>query len=59
MVMDMRNDPSWADDQVAKQVEEFVSEMTVEEKVTFVTGDLNFNYGFYSAPLERLGIPAL
>jgi len=53
------NTPSWADDQVEKHVEALVSAMTLEEKVTFVTGDLNFNYGFYSAPLERLGIPAL
>jgi len=53
------NNPSWVDEQVEKQVEMLVSAMTVEEKVIFVTGDLNFNYGFYSAPLERLGIPAL
>jgi beta-glucosidase len=59
--MDMITDhsPSWADDRVAERVEELVSAMTAEEKVTFVTGDLNFNYGFYNAPLERLGIPAL
>lgn len=57
--MNRHTSPSWADEQVEKRVEELVSAMTVEEKVTFVTGDLNFNYGFYSAPLERLGIPAL
>ena len=57
--MDRHNHPSWAGDQVEERVEELVSAMTLEEKVTFVTGDLNFSYGFYSAPLERLGIPAL
>ena len=51
--------PSWADERVEKDVETLVSAMSLEEKVTFVTGDLNFDYGFYSAPLERLGIPAL
>jgi len=55
----VNNNPSWADDRVEKQVEALVSAMTLEEKVTFVTGDLNFHYGFYSAPLDRLGIPAL
>ena len=33
--------------------------MSLDEKVDLVTGDLNFGYAFYSAPLERLGIPAL
>ncbi|MDE1947983.1 MAG: glycoside hydrolase family 3 protein, partial [Burkholderiales bacterium] len=33
--------------------------MSLAEKVELVTGDLNFNFGFYSAPLERVGIPAL
>ncbi|WP_462409497.1 beta-glucosidase H [Neobacillus sp. Marseille-QA0830] len=36
-----------------------LKEMTLEEKVSFVTGNMNNNYGFYNAPLERLGIPAL
>ncbi|MFB5676279.1 glycoside hydrolase family 3 C-terminal domain-containing protein [Paenibacillus terreus] len=33
--------------------------MTLEEKVDFVTGDVNNNYGFYNEGIERLGIPAL
>ena len=33
--------------------------MSPEEKVDLVTGDLNFDYAFYNAPIERLGIPAL
>jgi len=57
--MTEQNNPSWAGDDVVAHVEKLVEAMTVEEKVTFVTGDLNFGYGFYSAPLERLDIPAL
>jgi beta-glucosidase len=53
------DDPSWADDRVEKEVKTLVSDMTIEEKVAFVTGDLNFSYGYYNAPLDRLGIPAL
>ncbi len=34
-------------------------QMTLQEKVAMVTGDLNLNYAFYNAPNSRLGIPAL
>jgi len=34
-------------------------QMTLEEKVEMLEGDLNNFYGFYNAPIERLGIPAL
>jgi beta-glucosidase len=57
--MNTHTNPSWVDDSVEERVEALVSAMTVAEKVTFVTGDLNVDYGFYSAPLDRLGIPAL
>ncbi|MNW24979.1 Xylan 1,4-beta-xylosidase precursor [compost metagenome] len=33
--------------------------MTLEEKIDFVTGGVNNNYGFYNEAIERLGIPAL
>lgn len=36
-----------------------LEEMTLKEKVDFVTGNVNNFYGFYNAPVERLGIPAL
>ena len=50
----------WRDDpQTDRRVEALVAEMSLDEKVDLVTGDLNFNYAFYNAPIERLGIPAL
>ncbi|WP_344065974.1 beta-glucosidase [Microbacterium pumilum] len=33
--------------------------MTVEEKVDMLRGEVNNYYGFYNAPIPRLGIPAL
>jgi beta-glucosidase len=35
-------------------------QMTLEEKIELVTGDLgDWRFAFYNAPIERLGIPAL
>ncbi|MFT4137240.1 glycoside hydrolase family 3 protein [Microbacterium sp.] len=51
--------PSWAGAEVETRVQAYLDAMTLDEKVAFVTGDLNWNYGFYSGPLERLGLPAL
>ena len=45
--------------EVATRVGELLASMTTAEKVELVTGDLNFNFGYYSAPIERVGIPAL
>ena len=44
---------------VAARVQQLLSAMSTAEKVDLVTGDMNHNFGFYNAPLERLGIPAL
>lgn len=41
------------------RAELLLKEMTLEEKVAFVTGNQNTDYGFYNAPIERLNIPAL
>lgn len=42
-----------------KRTELLMKEMTLEEKIGLVTGNQNDYYGFYNAPIERLGIPAL
>ena len=34
-------------------------QMTLDEKVNMMHGELNNYFGFYNAPIERLGIPAL
>lgn len=36
-----------------------LSQMTLEEKVDMLHGEISPLYGFYNAPIERLGIPAL
>ena len=51
--------PWWSTPGVESRVDGLVAQLTVEEKVALVTGDLNFDYGFYGAPVERVGIPAL
>ncbi|HEV7950721.1 MAG TPA: glycoside hydrolase family 3 C-terminal domain-containing protein [Glaciihabitans sp.] len=51
---------NWADDSSAQsRAEELLAQMTLEEKVGMLHGEINGNYGFYNAPIERLGIPAL
>lgn len=42
-----------------ERTELLLKAMTLEDKVSFVTGNLNNYYGFYNAPLEKYGIPAL
>jgi beta-glucosidase len=50
----------WEDDQdAAARAAELLAQMTLEEKVDMLHGELNNFYGFYNAPIERLGIPAL
>ncbi len=51
--------PSWATPEVEERVQGYLDQMTLDEKIAFVTGEVNWNYGFYARPLERLGIPAL
>ena len=50
----------WEDDaQATARAAELLAQMTVDEKVDMLRGELNNFYGFYNAPIERLGIPAL
>src|SRR5918996_4219496 len=55
-----REDRRWADAPgIEQRINDFVARMTLDEKVDLVTGDQDFAYAFYNAPIERLGIPAL
>ncbi|MCC9178848.1 beta-glucosidase [Arthrobacter sp. zg-Y750] len=50
----------WDEDQSATdRANALLSQMSLEEKVDMLHGELNNEYGFYNAPIERLGIPAL
>ena len=50
----------WDTDQSAtERAEALLAEMTLDEKVDMLHGELNGQYGFYNAPIERLGIPSL
>src|SRR3954468_14367272 len=42
-----------------QRAQALLRQMTLDEKVNMMHGELNNYYGFYNAPIERLGIPAL
>ena len=51
---------AWEDEATASQrANALLDQMTLEEKVDMLHGEVSFLYGFYNAPIERLGIPAL
>jgi beta-glucosidase len=51
---------TWDEDrQATRRARALLRQMTLEEKVDMLHGELNNFYGFYNAPIERLGIPAL
>lgn len=53
-------DPGWEDSQEATdRAAALLAQMTLLEKVDMLHGELNNFFGFYNAPIERLGIPAL
>jgi beta-glucosidase len=41
------------------RAEALLAQMTLDEKVEMLNGEISPLYGFYNAPIERLGIPAL
>ena len=50
----------WDEDrQATRRARALLRQMTLEEKVDMLHGELNNFFGFYNAPIERLGIPAL
>jgi beta-glucosidase len=54
-----RTDDWRGDPETERQVEALLAELSSDEKIDLVTGDLDFGYAFCNAPIERLGIPAL
>lgn len=42
-----------------RRTELLLGEMTLEEKIDLATGERCLVYGFYNAPIDRLGIPPL
>ncbi|MDM7990365.1 glycoside hydrolase family 3 C-terminal domain-containing protein [Arthrobacter sp. zg-Y877] len=58
---DRSNGRSWWDEDrsATERANDLLVQMSLEEKVDMLHGELNSNYGFYNAPIERLGIPAL
>ena len=51
--------PSWGGPETEERVEALLGQMTIDEKIAYVTGEVNWNYGFYARALERLGLPAI
>ena len=43
----------------AQRARDLLARMTLEEKVDMLHGEVNNFYGYYNAPIPRLGIPAL
>lgn len=48
-----------ASDSPAARAQALLADMTLDEKIDMLEGEQNNFYGFYNAPIERLGIPAL
>ncbi|TMC23994.1 MAG: hypothetical protein E6J33_01690 [Chloroflexi bacterium] len=54
-------DPSWMNTSLSpyERANLLLAQMTLEEKIEMVHGELPAPYGFYNAPISRPGIPAL
>ncbi|WP_286928973.1 MULTISPECIES: glycoside hydrolase family 3 protein [Aeromicrobium] len=53
-------DAGWSNSRGAeRRARALLRRMTLAEKIDMLHGEVNFYYGFYNAPIERLGIPAL
>ena len=46
--------PSWASPETEARVEALLGEMTIDEKIAYVTGEVIWIYGFFARALERL-----
>ncbi|MDO7907643.1 glycoside hydrolase family 3 C-terminal domain-containing protein [Paenibacillus sp. JX-17] len=61
MAADSSSDRPWMNKSLSadQRTELLLKEMTLDEKIDFVTGKVNNYYGFYNNGNDRLGIPAL
>ncbi|WP_213814260.1 glycoside hydrolase family 3 protein [Glaciihabitans sp. dw_435] len=51
---------AWEDSGTAQaRAQALLARMTLDEKIDMLHGEINGLYGFYNAPIPRLGIPAL
>src|SRR5258708_17064279 len=53
--------PPWINSSLSphERADLLLAQMTLDEKIEMVHGELPAPYGFYNAPIPRLGIPAL
>ena len=47
----------WDSAATDERVEGILSQLSLEEKVAFVTGEMNWDFGFFADGIERLGVP--
>ena len=55
--MSEKSGADWDSAATDERVEGILAQLSLEEKVAFVTGDLNWNFGFFAEGVQRLGIP--
>ncbi|GAB6856093.1 glycoside hydrolase family 3 N-terminal domain-containing protein [Microbacterium xylanilyticum] len=55
--MSEKSGADWDSAATDARVEELLAQLTLDEKVAFVTGDLNWNFGFFAEGVPRLGVP--
>jgi beta-glucosidase len=51
--------PAQEDAAAEQRAQALLAQMTLDEKIDMLHGELNLFYGFYNGPIARLGIPAL
>ncbi len=55
--MSEKSGADWDSAATDERVEGILAQLSLEEKVAFVTGDLNWNFGFFAEGVQRLGVP--
>lgn len=57
--MSEKSRADWDSRATDERVEEILAQLSLDEKVAFVTGELNGMFGFYADGIERVGVPNL